>query len=51
MRRNLPAIIGAVLGIALGLFVAVYLPMKRNYDECGKVTLCNSTPTHKGEEG
>jgi len=35
-----PKIIGATLGIALALFIWVYLPMSRNYAECGKVTLC-----------
>lgn len=45
MRKRsdiLPAIFGGTLGIALVGYAVVYLPMKRNHDECGRVTLCDS---------
>jgi hypothetical protein len=31
---------GALIGAALALYALVYLPMSRNYAECGKITLC-----------
>lgn len=40
LRRNWPPLVGCILGAAVSLFVLVYLPMKGNYDECGRVTLC-----------
>jgi hypothetical protein len=43
--EKIAAWMGAIIGVSLGLFVLVYLPMKSNYEECGKVTLCNTQPT------
>lgn len=34
-------LIGATLGMAIAGYFVIYLPMARNYDQCGKVTLCN----------
>lgn len=41
-RRNLaPKIIGGTIGLALAGWFLIYQPMKQNYDECGRVTLCS----------
>lgn len=45
-RDIVPAIIGGTLGLALAGYAFVYLPMKANHDECGKVTLCTPEPPH-----
>jgi hypothetical protein len=42
-----PAIIGAAIGLAISGYALVYAPMQRNYDQCGKVTLC--APQAKGD--
>jgi hypothetical protein len=39
-ERTRAKIIGGTIGATLALYFLVYLPMKGNYDECGKVTLC-----------
>lgn len=40
---NKPAIIGAILGVIISGYILVYVPMSRNYEECGKITLCPTT--------
>lgn len=40
MAKHLPKLIGALLGLALALYAIIYLPMRSNYEECGRVTLC-----------
>lgn len=35
-------IIGGLIGAGLAIYLFVYLPMSRNYEECGKVTLCET---------
>lgn len=32
--------IGGIVGMGIALTLFVYVPMKRNLDECGRVTLC-----------
>ncbi len=41
MSEKAAAIVGIILGLAIGFTVLGYIPMKSNYDECGKITLCN----------
>lgn len=36
------ALLGAIIGLAISGFFLAYLPMKANYDECGRVTLCQT---------
>lgn len=42
MRKSdiVPAIIGSALGLILFGYALVYAPMRANYDQCGRVTLC-----------
>lgn len=35
---------GIIVGIIVGLLIFVILPMKSNYDQCGKITLCKYSP-------
>ena len=41
MSYWMPRIFGALIGLALSGYILVYLPMSRNFAECGKVTLCH----------
>lgn len=36
-----PRIIGGVIGASITIYAFIYLPMRANYAECGKVTLCH----------
>lgn len=43
LRKDaIPALIGAAIGLALAGYFLFYLPMSRNHDECGRVTLCDA---------
>lgn len=41
--EGVAAILGGIIGVALVAYAFVYVPMKANYDECGRVTLCHPT--------
>jgi hypothetical protein len=39
---RMSAIIGSVLGLSLSGYLLVYAPMRGNFEQCGRVTLCPS---------
>jgi hypothetical protein len=36
-------LISGALAIVIVGYALVYVPMRRNFDDCGKVTLCNQS--------
>jgi hypothetical protein len=48
MRREdrSAAITGSIIGFVVVAYALVYLPMRHNYLQCGRVTLCASVDTH-----
>jgi len=51
MKRDIiPAIIGGIIGLAISGYALFYVPMSRNYEECGKVTLCDTPARTKEAE-
>jgi hypothetical protein len=50
MRRHSdfwPAVVGGALGLAVAGYAVVYRPMMRNFEHCGRATLC---PDPQGTE-
>lgn len=41
--KHKSVIIGAILGVIISGYTLVYVPMSRNYEECGQLTLCPTT--------
>jgi hypothetical protein len=34
--------IGGIIGFLIAGYFWAYVPMKRNYEECGRITLCSA---------
>lgn len=37
-------IVGGIIGLSITAYFFVYAPMQRNFDQCGRITLCEQKP-------